>query len=133
MTERILVVDDEEGIRSFIAGALEGKGYTVTQAADGREAEALLARGSFHLMLTDLRMPGLDGMELLCRTREAVPEMEVIVLTAHGTVDTAMAAMRLGAFDYLTKPLSGPDELRLVVSRALERRRMRDAAAHLAE
>jgi two-component system response regulator FlrC len=133
VTERILVVDDEEGIRSFIAGALAGKGYGVTEAADGREAEALLARGSFHLMLTDLRMPRLDGMELLRRAREAVPEMEVIVLTAHGSVDTAVAAMRLGAFDYLTKPLSGPDELRLVVSRALERRRLRDAAARVAE
>ncbi len=133
MTERILVVDDEEGIRSFIAEALEGKGRAVVQAADGRAAEALLARDSFHLMLTDLRMPGLDGMDLLRRARDQAPEMEVIVLTAHGTVDTAVEAMRLGAFDYLTKPLSGPDELRLVVSRALERRRMRDAAARAAE
>jgi two-component system response regulator FlrC len=133
VTERILVVDDEEGIRSFIAEALEGEGYAVTCAADGREAEALLSRDSFHLMLTDLRMPGLDGMELLRRAREAVPEMEAVVLTAHGSVDTAVEAMRLGAFDYLTKPLSGPGELRLLVSRALERRRMRDAAARAAE
>jgi len=77
-------------------------------------------------MITDLKMPGIDGMELLRLAKIEQPEMEVIVLTAHATVDSAIEAMKLGAFDYLKKPLSGPDELRLVVERALERRRLRD-------
>jgi two-component system response regulator FlrC len=126
MAERVLVVDDEAGIRSFIGEVLEGEGFAVTLAADGREAVTELEQRSFHLMLTDLKMPRLGGMELLRLARERVPEMEVIVLTAHGTVDSAVEAMKLGAFDYLVKPLSGPDELRIAVARALERRRLRD-------
>src|SRR5512141_2590111 len=83
-------------------------------------------------MITDLKMPRVDGMELVRKARAEQPEMEVIVLTAHGTVATAVEAMRLGAFDYLGKPLSGPDELRLVVARALERRRLREERARQA-
>jgi two-component system, NtrC family, response regulator AtoC len=123
--ERVLVVDDEEGIRSFIAEALAGEGLRVTEAEDGAVAARLLGQQAFHLLITDLRMPGLDGMALLRLAREQAPEMEVIVLTAHGTVAGAVEAMKLGAFDYLGKPLSGPDELRLTVGRALERRRLR--------
>src|SRR5262249_4073141 len=77
----------------------------------------------------DLKMPGeIDGLEVLRRVRLEQPEVEVIVLTAHGTVGNAVEAMKLGAFEYLQKPLSGPDELRLVVARALERRGLRDLA-----
>jgi two-component system response regulator AtoC len=123
--ERVLVVDDEEGIRSFIGEVLEGEGLKVTLAEDGEAAARLLGRQSFHLLLTDLRMPGLDGMALVRLARAEAPEMEVVVLTAHGTVPSAVEAMRLGAFDYLAKPLSGPDELRLVVARALERGRLK--------
>ncbi len=126
MAQRVLVVDDEEGIRSFLAEVLAGEGHEVAVAADGREALALIGRQSFHLMITDLKMPGMDGMELFRRAAEIAPETEVIVLTAHGTVETAVEAMKLGAADYLTKPLSGPDELRIVAARALERRRMHD-------
>jgi len=122
--ERVLVVDDEEGIRSFITEVLEGEGLRVTQAKDGQEAHALVQRQGFHLLITDLKMPRLDGMSLLRLARAEQPEMEILVLTAHGTVESAVEAMKLGAFDYLQKPLSGPDELRLVVSRALERRRL---------
>ncbi len=130
--ERVLVVDDEEGIRSFIGEVLRGEGYQVTLAADGQEAVDLLDGHSFHLMISDLKMPRLDGMELLRKVRAEQPEMEVIVLTAHGTVESAVEAMRLGAFDYLQKPLSGPDELRLVTSRALERRRLLEDNRRLA-
>ena len=126
--ERILVVDDEEGIRSFIGESLEGEGRKVTLAADGESAARLLDRESFHLMITDLKMPGLDGMSLLRKARQESPETEVIVLTAHGTLSGAVEAMKLGAFDYLGKPLSGPDELRLVANRAIERRRLREEA-----
>ena len=119
---RVLVVDDEEDIRSFLADALDGEGHDVVQAEDGAAAAALLDRETFHLVLTDLRMPGMDGMELLRKLRAEQPEVEIIVLTAHGTIDTAIEAMKLGAFEYLQKPISGPAELRLVVKRALERR-----------
>jgi len=129
--ERVLVVDDEEGIRTFIGEVLEGEGLRVTLAADGESASRLLDRESFHLMLTDLKMPGLDGMSLLRKARAESPETEVVVLTAHGTVAGAVEAMKLGAFDYLDKPLSGPDELRLVASRAMERRRLREDAQRM--
>jgi two-component system, NtrC family, response regulator AtoC len=125
-TERVLVVDDEPGIVAFVKKVLEKEGLRVASAPDGERASALLERESFHLMITDLKMPGLDGMELLRRARSTQPEMEVIVLTAHGTVETAVEAMKLGAFDYLTKPIGSPDELRLVSARALERRRLRE-------
>jgi two-component system response regulator FlrC len=119
---RILVVDDEEGIRSFVAEALAASGHDVTQAADGDEALRRLAARGFELVLTDLKMPGIDGMEVVRRVRAEQPEVEVIVLTAHGSVDTAVEAMKLGAFDYLQKPVGSPAELRLLVGRALERR-----------
>lgn len=126
--ERILVVDDEEGIRTFIGEVLEGEGRKVTLAGDGDAAARLLDRESFHLMITDLKMPGMDGMSLLRKARQESPETEVVVLTAHGTLSGAVEAMKLGAFDYLGKPLSGPDELRLVAGRAIERRRLREQA-----
>jgi len=129
--ERVLVVDDEEGIRTFIGEVLEGEGLRVTLAADGAAAARCLDRESFHLMITDLKMPGLDGMSLLRKARTESPETEVVVLTAHGTVAGAVEAMKLGAFDYLDKPLSGPDELRLVASRAMERRHLREDAQRL--
>jgi len=120
---QVLVVDDEEGIREFIAEALEDK-HDVATARDADQALAALAARSFDLMLTDLKMPGLSGLELLVRAKELQPELEVIVLTAHGTVNTAVEAMKQGAFDFLQKPVSGPDELRLLSERALERRRL---------
>ncbi len=118
----ILVAEDEPGLRAFIAEALEGDGHRVSQAADGAEALRQLAGAAFDLLITDLRMPNLDGMALLRRSRAEQPEMEVIVLTAHGSVDSAVEAMRLGAFDYLEKPIGSPAELRLIAMRALERR-----------
>jgi two-component system response regulator FlrC len=121
----ILVVDDEEGIREYLADALADQGRTIVQAADGVEALGHLAKQSFGVMVTDLRMPGaLDGIDLLRKARAESPEMEVIVLTAHGSVDTAVEAMKLGAFDYLQKPVGSPAELRILVGRALERRRL---------
>ena len=129
---RILVADDEQGLREFIAEALEDDGHSVASAADGEEAARRLARESFDLLITDLRMPRMDGLELLRRARAEQPEMEVILLTAHGSVESAVEAMKLGAFDYLEKPISSPRELRLLASRALERRTLlaaRDRAA----
>jgi two-component system response regulator FlrC len=122
---RILIVDDEEGIREFIADALGDDGHDTTTAADGLAALGQLHEHGFDVMITDLRMPGaLDGVDLLRKAKADQPELEVIVLTAHGSVDTAVEAMKLGAFDYVQKPVSSPSELRLLVQRALERRRL---------
>ncbi|HEY0195233.1 MAG TPA: sigma-54 dependent transcriptional regulator [Kofleriaceae bacterium] len=123
---RILVADDEPGLREFITDSLELDAHAVVPAKDGRIAAQLLDERGFDLVITDLKMPGLTGMDLLRKVRAEQPEVEVIMMTAHGTVDNAVEAMKLGAFEYLQKPLSGPDELRLLVSRALERRGLRD-------
>jgi two-component system, NtrC family, response regulator AtoC len=123
---RILVADDEAGLREFITDSLELDDHVVVPAKDGKEAAKLLDERGFDLVLTDLKMPGLDGMSLLRKVRAEQPEVEVIVMTAHGTVDNAVEAMKLGAFEYLQKPISGPDELRLLVARAVERRGLKD-------
>jgi two-component system response regulator AtoC len=125
---RILVVDDEEGVRSFLAESLELDGHQLEEAASGEEALKLLRARSFDLVLTDLRMPGMDGMQLLEKVQAEQPEVEFIVLTAHGKVESAVQAMKLGAFDFIQKPVSGPAELRLLAARALERRRLKDHA-----
>jgi len=121
---RILVADDEAGVRSFLAETLELGGHVVAQAADGEQALALLARQAFDLLVTDLRMPRLDGLALLRQAQAQQPDLEVIVLTAHGSVATAVEAMRLGAFDYLQKPVDGPEQVLMLAERALERRRL---------
>jgi len=118
----ILVADDEEGLRSFVAEALELSGHTVVQAADGEAAWSLLRRRSFDLLVTDLKMPNMDGMTLLSKVADEQPEVQVIVMTAFGTVGSAVEAMKRGAFDYVQKPIESPAELRLLVDRALERR-----------
>jgi len=124
---RVLVVDDEEGIRSFVAECLELDGHTVDRAADGAQALERVRERAFDLVITDLRMPVLDGLALLKTVRAEQPEVEFIVLTAHGNVETAVDAMRHGAFDYVQKPVSSPAELRLLAARALERRAAHDA------
>ncbi|MCC6995350.1 MAG: sigma-54-dependent Fis family transcriptional regulator [Deltaproteobacteria bacterium] len=126
---RILIADDEAGLREFMTDALELDAHAVTAAPDGRVAARLLDERSFDVVITDLQMPGMDGLSLLRKVRAEQPEVEVIVLTAHGTVNSAVEAMKLGAFEYLQKPISGPDELRLLVARAVERRGLRDRAA----
>ena len=121
----ILVVEDEESLRAFLGDALAEAGHKVVQAQDGEAALALLAAHSFEVVLSDLKMPRMDGATLLRQIRQAYPETEVIVLTAHGSIASAVDAMRNGAFDYLQKPVSSPGELRLLVGRAIERHRLR--------
>ena len=123
---RILVADDEPGLREFLADTLALDDHVVVPAPDGKAAAKLLDERGFDLVITDLKMPGMDGMALLRKVRAEQPEVEVIVMTAHGTVDNAVEAMKLGAFEYLQKPISGPDELRLLAQRAVERRGLRD-------
>ncbi len=126
---RILVTDDEVGIREFLSDALELDDHDLGVAGSGEEAIAELKKRSYALLITDLSMPGMSGLDLLRWVRREQPEVEVIVLTAHGTVDNAVEAMKLGAFEFLQKPISGPDELQLLVRRALERRQLKDQVA----
>lgn len=121
---RILIVDDEDGVREFMAEVLEDEGYEVDQARDGAEALTKLEAAAYQLLLSDLKMPRMGGMELVRRIRGEQPELEVIVLTAHGSVADAVDAMKLGIFDFLQKPLESPTQLRLLVARALERQQL---------
>ncbi len=107
---RILVVDDELIVRDSLKAWLDEENFSVETAASGAAALAKLAEGSFSLMLTDIKMPGMDGVEVLEKAREMVPELTVIMMTAYATVETAVAAMKIGALDYLVKPFD-PDNL----------------------
>ena len=118
LSSRILVVDDEEKMRRILELALVGMGHDVVQAGDGQEALDRLSEGNFDLVLTDLRMPRLDGVGLLQALRERGEDMPVIVLTAHGTVESAVEAMKLGAVDYIIRPFE-MSTVELAVSRAL--------------
>ena len=126
----ILVVDDEANARTALAELLRDEGYRVETAADGFKALGKMEETSPDLVLTDLKMPGMGGVELLTKVREADPEVMVVVMTAFGAVETAVEAMKKGAADYLTKPLNTA-ELFLVVERELERRRLRQEAGNL--
>jgi DNA-binding NtrC family response regulator len=125
MQTSILIVDDEPAQRQLLMASLR-KEYAVVAAASVAEAVQLLSARSFDLVITDERMPDASGIELIRWTREHVPEMPVIVLTAYGSIPTAVEAMKLGAQEYLTKPLKSPEELRLVVARTLQQRALRD-------
>ncbi len=106
-------------MRSFFAGVLGEAGYRVETAGDGREALARLKESPWDLVVTDLRLPQLDGVGLLREGRQLRPEARWVVVTAHGSIANAVEAMKAGAADFLTKPLSGPDELRMTVARVL--------------
>jgi DNA-binding NtrC family response regulator len=123
MSARILVVDDEEiVIRSCLRILGEG-GYELDSAPDGLEALRKVEESPFDILVLDIMMPKLGGLEVLQRVKESHPDIDVIMITGLSEIDTAVRAMKLGAFDYLPKPFD-PDELRLVVQRALERRRL---------
>jgi two-component system, NtrC family, response regulator AtoC len=117
--EHVLIVDDEKLIRWAIRSRLQEHGYVVGEAEDGRSAFGLLAHDDCDLVLLDLRLPDTTGLDVLKRVRQDNPEISVVMMTAYGTVEGAVQAMKLGAFDYLTKPVN-LDELLLVVQRALE-------------
>ncbi|MCK6529350.1 sigma-54 dependent transcriptional regulator [Myxococcota bacterium] len=127
---RILVVDDELNIRKVLSALLQREGYEVITACGGDEAKEIARRATpaVDAILTDLRMPAGDGMDLLRFATEWLPDVPVVILTAHGTVDTAVQALKQGAFDYLGKPFD-QDEIRLVLAKAL---RTREANAHSA-
>jgi DNA-binding NtrC family response regulator len=126
---RILVVDDKENILKLFARLL-GDGYELTTAADGGRAISLVAAQPFDVVVTDLKMPGADGFEVLRAVKSRAPETEVIMMTAYATVADAVEAMKQGAYDYLQKPFD-PDDASLVVARALERKRLKEQTATL--
>ena len=130
--ERILIVDDESNARTALAELLRDEGYAVETAADGFKALPKLEDFQPDVVVTDLKMPGLSGLELMQKVRERDPEGVVIVMTAFGAVESAVQAMRQGAADYLTKPVN-VDELSLVLKRELERKRLRAEAGQLRE
>ena len=117
--KRILIVDDDESLRWVTGVQLEQAGYEVSSAADGHQALEAIEASAPDLVITDLKMPGMSGLDLLKRIREGYPEVIVLVATAYATVETAVDAMRAGAYDYITKPVN-VQELLLVVSRGLE-------------
>lgn len=128
---RLLVVDDDRvGLKS-LARYLKRKGYTVTAASGGRQAAAKLLKDRFDLVLTDLVMDEVDGLQLLHQVKRSSPNTEVIILTGHATLSTAIDAMKMGAYDYLQKPLR-LDELQCVVAKALEKARLRREIQRLA-
>ena len=124
--ETILVVDDDEDILELIERHLSNKGYEVVTAYDGEQALPLLEKVKFDLVITDLKMPKIDGMEVLRRVKEKDPNIEVVILTGHGTMDSVIEALRDGgAFDYLQKPLYNIKQLSFVTRKALERKRLK--------
>jgi DNA-binding response OmpR family regulator len=120
---KILVVDDQRNMRTTLAMMLRGQGYEVDEAADGAQGRELGATGAFDVVLTDLRMGEYDGIEVLRATKEAQPMTEVIVMTAYGTIESAVEAMRVGAFDYIQKPFT-EQELIVKVGKAMESRKL---------
>src|SRR5262249_54532384 len=119
MDKTILVVDDEAGIRSSVRGVLADEGYRVLEAEDGRGALKLIANERRRLVILDIWMPEMDGIELLRHIRDSHPGTPVIVISGHGNIETAVTATKLGAFDFIEKPFS-LDGLLHVIDRALE-------------
>ena len=130
MKRTILIADDEKNIRSGLQIALEDEGYEVLLAADGNEAWTAITKNNVNLLISDLRMPGMSGQELLKKVSSAYPTMPVIILTGHGTIESAVEAMRNGAIDFITKPLN-LDRLFLMIRRAFSNLDLYDQNAAL--
>jgi two-component system response regulator HydG len=129
---RVLVVDDEQMICISLKGWLTKDGYEVTTAMSGNEALVCAQDRSFDIYLVDIQMPGMNGIELLGRLKEIQPDAVVIMMTAHGSIQTAVEAMKLGAVDYLCKPFD-PDELTLLMRRMLDQKALREENISLKE
>jgi len=123
MNARILIVDDEQAIRDSLQGLLEDEGYLVDGAASGEEAVARFRKQSADLLLLDIWMPGIDGLETMSRIKQIDADVPVIVMSGHATIDTAVKATRLGAFDFVEKPLSA-DRLLILIRNGLEKRKL---------
>lgn len=123
MKDKILVADDEKSMREFLDIMLKKEGYKVTLASNGEEVIKLIEKDLFDLALVDIRMPKLDGLSVLKQIKTVSPETIVIVITAYASTDTAIRAMKEGAYDYITKPFK-IDEIKLIIENALEKKRL---------
>lgn len=123
MKERVLIVDDEEIIRSSVSDCLKKDGYEIGAVEDGYKAIEKVKEEDWDLALVDLKMPGIDGLEVLRKINDVSPKMSVIIITAYATVESAVTAMKEGAADYIMKPFTA-DELRIRVEKVLEKRRL---------
>jgi len=123
MADKILIVDDEQGMRDFLRAMLERQDYEVSTASSGEEAKAVLEAESIDLMITDVKMPDISGIELMEHCKRVAPDTIVIVITAYASHDTAVEAMKLGAEDYITKPFD-IDEFSIIIRRSLQRKRL---------
>jgi two-component system nitrogen regulation response regulator NtrX len=123
---RILVIDDESAIRDSLRMTLQYEGYECIGAATGQEGLALVEREAFDLVLLDVKMPGMDGMEVLARLHASNDALPIIMMSAHGTPSTAVDAIRRGALDFLEKPFESTERLRVTIQNALEQARLRD-------
>jgi len=121
--DRVLIVDDEKGMRDFLGIMLRKEGYAVSQAESAEKASDLISRGEFDLVISDISMPGQSGLEVLRQSKAASPETPVIMITAYASTESAVEALKLGAYDYIIKPFD-VDELKIVVHNALDKRRL---------
>ncbi len=129
-SNHILLVEDDESLRLTQAMYLKREGFLVTAVGSGDEALRRIVADQFHAVVTDLRLDETDGLQVLAKAKEVSPETEVILITGFGSVDTAVEAMKSGAYDYLTKPVD-PDDLVLTLKKAVERRQLRRQVAYL--
>ena len=132
MKGKILIVDDELVVRDSLGKWFTSEGYTARPVGSGREALEAIQQTEYDIALIDIKMPGMDGMELQARLREADADLTVIIMTGYAAVDTAVQALKMGAYDYITKPVD-PDELSHLVSNALEHKRARREVVRLRE
>ena len=131
-TTSLLIVDDEHSVRDSLMHWFRKDGYRVGTAANATLALQSMDEAAYDIVLLDIRMPGMDGMELLARIRAANPQVVVIMMTAFASVETAVRALKQGAFDYVTKPID-PDELSHLIGRAIKERNLEDENSHLRE
>jgi DNA-binding NtrC family response regulator len=129
----VLVVDDEPGVRRSLARILGAKGFHVETAEDGKEALAYIQRNRPDVVLLDMMMPGLAGLEVLAKSKQIFADVEIIMMTAFADVDSAVAAVKAGAYDFLTKPFPSNDAVAISVAKAAERKRLVARAARLQE
>jgi two-component system response regulator PilR (NtrC family) len=129
-TVSVLIVEDEEKMREVLQKILSAEGYTVQTAGNGNDALSMIKEGPYHIVLTDVKMPGLNGIELLKTVKQISPETYVIIMTAFGTIDSAVEAMKQGAYDYISKPFK-MDEIRILMNKIIDEMALRQEVNNL--